>query len=209
METQRTTILQCLNEMGLRCRYEKCEFAQPYVEYLGHLLSSKGIAKGHKVDALKAMPPPTSVSSLRSFLGSAQFYGKFLPNLSTVTEPLHHLTRKEVKWTWGVTEQTAFEKVKYMLCQDVVLAHFDPALPIGISCDASEFGIGAVLFHRYPDGSERLIANISKTLNDTQRKNSQIQKEALSIIFALRKFHQFLYGRKFILVTDHKPLLTK
>ena len=90
---------------------------------------------------------------------------------------------------------------------DTVLAHFDPTLPIGISCDASEVGLGVVLFHRYQDGSERPIANTSKTLTETQHHYSEIQKEALAIVFALNKFHQFLYGRKFILVTDHKPLL--
>jgi len=95
-----------------------------------------------------------------------------------------------------------------MLDADTVLAHFDPSNPIGISCDASEIGIGAVLFHRYPDGSERPIANVSKTLSSTQKKYSQIQKEALAIIFALNKFHQFLYGRHFILVTDHRPLIS-
>ena len=94
-----------------------------------------------------------------------------------------------------------------MLSSNSVLAHFDPSLPLGISCDASNVGIGAVLFHRFPDGSERPVANASKTLTDAQRKYSQIQKEALSIVFALQKFHQYLYGRRFILVTDHKPLL--
>ncbi|RUS91013.1 hypothetical protein EGW08_001230 [Elysia chlorotica] len=78
---------------------------------------------------------------------------------------------------------------------------------VGISCDASDVGIGCVLFHRYNDGSERPIANASKTLTQTQRRYSQIQKEALAIIFGLHKFHQFLYGRKFILITDHKPLI--
>ena len=92
-----------------------------------------------------------------------------------------------------------------MLCKDTVLAHFDPSCKTGIACDASEVGIGSVLFHRYPDGSERPIANASKTLTDTQRRYSKIQKEALAIVFALKKFHQFLYGRQFVLVTDHKP----
>ena len=176
------------------------------VEYLGHRLSHEGIAKGTKVDAVLKMPRPENVSSLKSFLGSVQFYSKFLPNLSNITEPLHCLTRRDTPWRWGADEEAAFQHLKNMLCQDNVLAHFDPKQDIGISCDASEVGLGAVLFHRYEDGSERPIANVSKILTDTQRKYSQIQKEALAIIFALHKFHQFLYGRKFILVTDHKPL---
>ena len=95
-----------------------------------------------------------------------------------------------------------------MLCNDTVLAHFNPSLPIGIACDASTVGLGVVLFHRYADGSERPIANASKILNEAQRNYSLIQKEALLIVYALNKFHQFLYGRTFILVTDHKPLLS-
>ena len=201
-------LLQRLNEKGLRCRLEKCVFAQPCVEYLGHSLSKDGIAKATKnVDAIRKMPPPTDVSSLRSFLGSVQFHAKFLKDLATVLEPLYKLTKKNVQWKWENEEQTVFEKVKAMLCEETVLTHFNPSLPIGISCDASNVGIGAVLFHRYDDGSERPIYNVSKTLTDTQRKYSQIQKEALAIVFALKKFHQFLYGRKFILVTDHKPLI--
>ena len=93
-----------------------------------------------------------------------------------------------------------------MLCQDNVLVHFDPTPESGISCNASVVGLGVVLFHHYPDGSERLFANASKTLTYTSRNYCQVQKLALAIIFALYKFHQFLYGRTFILVADHKPL---
>ena len=200
-------LLQRLQDKGLRCRLEKCIFAQPSVEYLGYQLSQSGISKSTKVDAVLEMPPPKDVPSLRSFLGSVQFYSKFLPNLSTITEPLHKLTRKGVNWGWNHEQKASFNTLKKMLSSNSVLAHFDPSLPLGISCDASNVGIGAVLFHRFPDGSERPVANASKTLTDAQRKYSQIQKEALSIVFALQKFHQYLYGRRFILVTDHKPLL--
>jgi len=126
--------------------------------------------------------------------------------ISTITEPLYLLTRKNNDWSWGEQQEVAFTTLKEMLSTDMVLAHFDPSLPIGISCDASSGRIGAVLFHRFPDGSERPIANVSKTLSTTQRKYSQIQKEVLSIVFALRKFHHYLYARRFILVTDHQPL---
>ena len=116
-------------------------------------------------------------------------------------------TRKNVDWRWGDQKASAFITLKEMLSTDIVLAHLDPFLPIGILCDASSAGIGAVLFHRFPDGSEQPIANVSKSLSETQRKFSQIQKEALSMVFALRKFHRNLYACKFILVTDHMPLL--
>ena len=174
---------------------------------LSTLGSRQGIAIGSKVDAVKMMPPPEMVSGLHVVLGSVQFYGRFLPNLASVTEPLHHLTKEEVPWNWGIEEQAAFQKLKDLFFVDTILVHFDPSLPIGISCDASEVGLGAILFHRYSDGSERPIANASKTLTSTQRGYSQIQKEALAIIFALNKFHQFLYGCTFILVTDHKSLI--
>ena len=78
---------------------------------------------------------------------------------------------------------------------------------MGIACDASNVGIGAVLFNCYPDGSERPISNVSKTLTPTQHCYSQIHKEALAVVFGLKRFHQFLYGRGFVLVTDHKPLI--
>ncbi|XP_033110151.1 uncharacterized protein K02A2.6-like, partial [Anneissia japonica] len=94
-------LLQCLQENGLRCRREKCEFAQAEIEYLGHKLSSQGVAKGHKVEAVLKMPPPTDVSTLRAFLGKLQFYGKFLPNLSTIASPLNRLTRKDIPWEWA------------------------------------------------------------------------------------------------------------
>lgn len=91
-------LLSRLDEKNLRCRREKCSFGQPSVEYLGHLLASEGIAKGAKVEAVLHMPPPSDISTLRSFMGQVQFYSKFLKNLSTVAEPLYALTKKDAKW---------------------------------------------------------------------------------------------------------------
>jgi len=112
-----------------------------------------------------------------------QFYAKFLPpHFASVAEPLHRLTKKGNQWAWGSEEQAAFRRLKELLSTADVLAHVDPSLPLGVACDASAVGIGATLFHRYSDGSERPIANISKTLTASQRNYSQIQKEALAII---------------------------
>ena len=141
------------------------------------------------------MPPPKDISSLRAFLGSVQFYGKFLPHLATEAEPLHHLTKKNVDWKWGKKEEKVFNRLKNILSTNDVLEHFDPSLPLGLPCDASNVGVGAVLLHRFPDGSERPIANASKTLTKSQRNYSQIRKEALAIAYGLKRFYQYLYGR--------------
>eukprot|EP00731_Ephydatia_muelleri_P001419 Em0001g1419a len=140
-----------------------------------------GIAKGSKIDAVKMMPPPETVSGLPSFLGSVQFYGKFLPNLASVTEPLHHLTKKDVPWKWGIEEQQLFRSSKTCCTDDTILVHFDFSLPIGISCDASEVGLGAILIHQYSGCSEHPIANASKTLTSTQHGCIQVARWALSI----------------------------
>ena len=198
-------LFTCLNDKGLRIRRDKCHFSQASVEYLGHTLSAEGISKGSKVEAVLKMPPPTDVSSLKSFLGSVQFYGKFVPNLASMAEPLSRLKKKARPWKWEDEEQAAFEQLN-VLSSDQVLVHFDPNKTLVLACDASNVGIGAVLVHRSPDGSERPIANISKTLTAAERNYSQIHKEALSIIFGLKKFYQYLYRSPFILVTDHKPL---
>ena len=124
-----------------------------------------------------------------------------------MAEPLYRLTRKGHRWAWGSEEEAAFCRLKELLSAADVLAHFDPSLPLGIACDASAARIGATLFHCYSDESERPIANISKTLTASQHNYSQLQKEALAIIYALKKFFQYLYGRKFMLVTDHQPLV--
>ena len=112
-------LLQKLQDHRLRCRLDKCEFASPTVEYLGRTLSSQGLSKEKKVDAVCRMPRPHNLSTLKSFLGSVQFYGKFFPNLSTIIDLLHKLTRNGVEWKSKEKEEEAFQTVKDMLCTDV------------------------------------------------------------------------------------------
>ena len=151
------SLLQRSLEKGLRCRKEKCHFAQSEVEYLGHVLSKSGISKGLKVDNVINMLEPTDASTLRSFLGSVQFYSKFLPpSFSTTAAPLYRLLRDEVAWKWTEPEKSAFEELKHLLSSDSVLVHFVSSFPLEIACDASSIGIGATLFHRYPNGDERV-----------------------------------------------------
>ena len=122
--------------------------------------------------------------------------------------PLHKLLEKQCKWNWNDECREAFNKAKQLVTSEQVLCHYDPNLPIRLACDASPFGLGAVLSHELMDGSERPITFASSSLNKAERNYSQIGKEALGIIFGVKKFNTYLYGGKFILITDHQPLVS-
>ena len=202
-------VLGRLEEFGLRVQKEKCEFFKDSLEYLGHVIDAHGLHKSpEKVRAIVEAPAPTNVSQLRSFLGLINYYGRFIPNLSTILSPLNALLGKGKPWRWTSKCATAFQVAKEQLSSQSVLTHYDPQLPIRLACDASPYGVGAVISHIFPDGQERPIAFASRTLNKAEQKYAQIEREALGIVFGVRKFHHYLYGRKFTLLTDHRPLTT-
>ena len=201
-------VLERLREFGLRLKRSKCKLMQPSVEYLGYRIDSQGLhTMADKVAAIQEAPRPQNVKELRAFLGLVQYYGRFVPRLSMHAYPLNQLLRKGVRWSWGSPCETAFCDLKSLLASTEVLAHYDPALPVKLDCDASAVGLGAVLAHVFPDGTERPIAYASRTLSKPERNYSQIEKEGLALVWGVRKFHKYLYGRHFTLVTDHKPLL--
>ena len=188
-------VLQCLEQYGIRARKSKCAFMCTAVEYLGHRVDSKGLhTLESKVKAVVEAPRPRDLQELRSFLGLVHYYGKFLQNLSTLLHPLNNLLKQGSKWHWSKESDTAFTKAKQNLVSALVLAHYNPNLPIHLAADASAYGIGAVMSHVFPDGSERPVAFASRTLTATERNYAQIQKEALSLVYAVQKFHQYLYG---------------
>ena len=121
--------------------------------------------------------------------------------------PLYHLLRKHASWRWSTAERDAFQASKDLLSSSSLLVHFDPQVPLTLACDASAYGVGAVLSHRWPDGSERPIAYASRSLSDTERNYSQLEKEALALVYGVKHFHAYLFGHSFELVTDHQPLL--
>ncbi|CAH8515513.1 unnamed protein product [Schistosoma bovis] len=209
LENKVDTVLRRIADYGLRLRAEKCDFYMEQVRYLGFIIDKNGRKPDpENVEAIKSMPPPTDVSTLRSFLGMVSHYGVFLPDLHRHRAPLNCLLKKDTKWFWSTECQEAFLKLKQLLSSDLLLTHYDPYLPIIVAADASNYGIGAVISHAYPDGSEKAIAHAARSLTMTERNYSQIEKEALAIIFAVKKFHKMLFGRQFTLLTDHKPLLT-
>lgn len=200
-------VLTRLQEAGLKLCKEKCSFYQPSVQYLGHIIDKHGRRPtDEKVAAVQDAPPPENVSELRAWLGIVNYYGKFLPNLSSSMAPLYKLLQKNVKWCWTDVQTQSFNHVKSLLKSDNLLVHFDPQLPIVLACDASPYGLGAVLSHII-DGVERPIAYASRSLSKAEKNYSQLDREGLSCVFGVTKFHQYLYGNKFVLVSDHKPLL--
>ena len=202
-------VLQRLQNHGVRLRKEKCEFLKESVEYLGHRIDERGIhTSPKKVQAIVEAPSPRNVQELRSFLGLLNHYAKFLPKLASTLHPLHLLLRAGQRWQWSNACEKAFQTAKRRLVEAPVLSHYDPALPIVLAADASAYGVGAVISHRMTDGSERPVAFASRTLSKSEMNYAQIEKEALALVFGIRKFHQFLYGRQFTMVTDHKPLRT-
>ena len=201
-------VLRRLEQNNLRIKKPKYEFFKDSVEYLGHCVDAQGLhTLPSKVEAILRAPDPENLQQLRSFLGLLNYYGKFIPNLANIVHPLNQLLQKDAKWTWTSDCVQAFTAAKQALNSSKVLAHYDPSLPITMAGDASAYGIGSVISHILPDGSERPIAFASQTLSSSEKNYCQLEKEALSLVFGVKNFHQYLYGRKFTLITDHKPLL--
>ncbi|KAK6735953.1 hypothetical protein RB195_018922 [Necator americanus] len=161
-----------------------------------------------KIKAIQKMPAPKDVSQLRSFLGLINFYGNFVKDLHNLRALLDTLTIMDVVYTWIQECQSSFDKIKAILSSDLLLTHFDLSLPIIVAADASNYRMGATLSHRFADGCENIINYASCCLTQPQKNYSQIEKEALALIFAVsQKFHRFIHGRHFTLSTDQKPLL--
>ncbi|XP_047520687.1 uncharacterized protein K02A2.6-like isoform X2 [Pieris napi] len=202
-------VFSILQNNGLKIKKNKCNFLASEVKYLGYIIDKDGIrVDPDKVKAIVGMVYPKNVSELKSFLGMVNFYGKFIKNLSTHLAPLYELLKAGKQFIWSKESSLAFNKVKKLLCSAEVLVHFDISAESIVTCDASSYGVGCVLASRAPNGSERVVAYASRSLTPAERHYSQIHKEALAIIFAVDKFHQYLYGRKFTLKTDHKPLVS-
>ena len=200
-------VLKVMEENGLRLKESKCTFFADEVVYLGFKISRNGVETvEEKIRPVLDAPIPTTTTQLKSFLGMLQYYHRHLPNLASILEPLHELLRKGQKWTWGASQQRAFQAAKEKLSSSELLVHYDPHKEMILAVDASPYGVGAVLSH-ISGGVERPIAYASRTLNPAERNYSQTEREGLSMIYGVKKFHQYLLGRKFKIFTDHKPLL--
>ncbi|XP_055590190.1 uncharacterized protein K02A2.6-like [Uranotaenia lowii] len=201
-------VLQRLQEYGFTVKIEKCRFFMSQIRYLGQLLDAEGIRPDpDKISAITNMLPPHDVPTLRSYLGAINYYGKFIREMRTLRQPLDDLLKKGTSFRWSEECQRSFDRFKVILQSPLLLTHYNPAMDIVVSADASNVGIGARIAHRFPDGSEKAIYHASRSLTPAETAYGQIEKEALALVYAVTKFHRMIYGRHFILQTDHKPLL--
>ena len=202
-------VLSRLEKYGVVVNQSKCEFRTSSVEYLGHRIDEDGLHPlKDKIAAIVDAPSPTNVTELRAYLGLINYYAKLMSNRATMLKPLHNLLRAGEKWVWSDECESVFQESKTELLTNRVLVHYDSKRALKLDCDASQYGVGAVLSHVMDNGEERPIAFASRSLTKSETNYAQLEKEALAMIFGVKKFHKYLYGRSFTLVTDHRPLVT-
>ena len=200
-------VLEKLQSAGVVLNRKKCVFGVSELKYLGHLVNSHGIKPDpDRIKAVREMPAPKNVSQVRSLLGMVNQLGKFIPNLAEKTQPFRRLLEKDVHFEWFVAQVKAFEEIVETICESIELTRYSFNDSHIVMADASAYGIGAVLLADI-DGQRKPIMFASRSLSETEQRYAQIEKEALALTWACERFQNFLIGKKFEILTDHKPLV--
>ena len=199
-------VLKRFREAGLKLKPSKCFLFKQSVGYLGHVVSRKGIATDpDKIEAVKSWPSPTNIKEVRSFLGLASYYRRYIKGFADVARPLHRLTEKARAFLWDEECEDAFQTLKDKLQQAPILAYPNPEGDFLLDTDASGDGIGAVL-SQIQEGEERVIAYASRTLSRPERNYCVTRRELLAVVVYLKYYKQYLYGRRITIRTDHAAL---
>jgi hypothetical protein len=195
-------VLTRLREHQLHAKFSKCEFWLDKVQFLGHVLSAEGVAVDpSKVKDILDWRPPTTVYQVRSFLGMAGYYRRFIPDFSRIAKPITKLLKNHVKFVWSPECDKAFEKLKKLLTTAPVLAQPDIAKPFDVYCDASGIGIGCVLIQE-----GRVIAYASRQLKRHEENYPTHDLELAVVVHALKIWRHYLLGNTCHIYTDHKSL---
>ena len=199
-------VLKRCQETNLVLNWEKCHFMVQEGIVLGHRISAKGIEVDRaKIEVIANLPPPTNIKGVRSFLGHAGFYRRFIRDFSKISKPLSNLLIRDVPFNFNDECLHAFELLKNKLISAPILVAPDWSLPFELMCDASDYAIGAVLGQR-KDKLLHVIYYASRTLNEAQLNYATTEKELLAVVFAFDKFRSYLIGAKVIVYTDHAAL---
>ena len=202
------SVLNILQDAGLRLNKEKSKIAQQRVNFLGFQLDKDGIhADPSKIAAIVQMPPPTSKEEVKRLMGMTNWLSRFIPRASSVAAPITDLLKDNVHWIWGVQQKNAFRHLKTLLTKSPTLAYYDPKKPTMVSADASSYGIGGL--QQQSDDSWKPVAYCWRTSSPAERKYAQIEKELLASIWSCERCYVYiLRGLHVIQQTDHKPLVS-
>lgn len=201
-----TEVFKRLRKANLKIQPDKCEFLRKEVAYLGHLITQDGVKPNpSKVDCILNFPVPKKSKDIQSFLGLAGYYRRFIPNFAKISKPLTKLLKKDTPFLFDSECNSSFDELKKALVSNPILIYPNFQEPFLLTTDASAFAIGAVL-SQGPVGKDLPIAYASRTLCNAETKYSTIERELLAIVWAVKHFRPYLFGRKFTLITDHRPL---
>ena len=201
-------VLDRLETSGLTANLEKCLFRQPEIEFYGVKFSKEGMSLcASRKEALMNSTPPKNASEVASFLGAAGYSARFIRNFSAIAEPLRELThlKKNERFAWKEKHQLAFDELRRALKGNAV-AYFNPNSETQVEVDASPVGLGAVLVQKHPDGSNRVVAYARRSLSQLERKYSQVEREALAVVYGCERFHLYIYGKPFKIITDARAI---
>ena len=194
-------VKQC-QERNMKLNKEKTKLQLNEVPYIGHIITDKGLnPDSRKIQAILEMTKPTDVAGVQRLIGFVNYLNKFLPHLSDVCEPLRKLMAKDAEWHWTGHQDQAFQRIPQRATEAPILKHYGPTEELTLQSDASQTGLGAVLTQ-----NGQPLAFASRALSDTETRYAQIEKELLSVVFGLEKFHQYTHGQKVKVQTDHKLL---
>ena len=196
------TLLTKLKARNIKLNFSKFELKKDEIPFIGHLLTEDGLKPApDKVEAITLMPTPEDEAGVRRFLGMTNYLARFCPQLSAACEPLRRLLNQE-SWTWTESQEKAFQDVKQLVSHAPVLRFFDDKQPLEGQADASSQGLGFCLMQ---EGQPLSFA--SRALTPAEQNYAQIEKELLSLVFGLERHHQYTFGRRVVLWTDHRPLV--
>ena len=204
--THLSAVFDRLRDAGLKLKPSKCQFGCKSVPYLGFIATPEGISPDPgKVESVRTYPVPTNLKQVRSFLGLANYYRRFIPKFAHICHPLTQLTRKNQPFTWTSECQDAFDLLKQKLISAPILGYPDFSLEFILHVDASNFALGMVL-SQIQNGRKIVIAYASRTLNRSEQNLSATEREALACVDGIKYFQHYLYGRHFTIYTDHAAL---
>ena len=208
-ETRLHSALQRIQKAGVTLIREKCEFSR---RRLGHVIDERGVSPDpNNTSAISAMPKPTTRTELRRLMGMVNQLGKFTPNIAEISQPLRELLSSKRVWLWGPPQDEALARLKTELTRPAVLTLYDPEASLKVSADASAYGLGVVLLQQHTPPEWKPVVYASRAMRETEQRYSQIEKEALALVWACERFSDYVVGKSVELETDHKllvPLLT-